>query len=84
MITTLLQHRLYPDDADVYVPYSAPFFNTDRDTTMQRYWYTNGHRLCLYVRKTYVQPRPHPARRSLSGDKTYTPLPGNALAGDSV
>ena len=41
-ITTLLQHRFYPDDADVYVPYSAPFFNTDRDTTMQRYWYTNG------------------------------------------
>ena len=41
-ITTLLQHRFYPNDMDIYVPYSAPFFNTDRDTTMQQYWYTNG------------------------------------------
>ena len=41
-ITTLLQHRFYPNDADIYVPYSAPFFRTDRDTTMQRYWYTTG------------------------------------------
>lgn len=41
-ITTLLQHRFYPDDADIFVPYAAPFFRTDRDTTMQRYWYTTG------------------------------------------
>ena len=41
-ITTLLQHRFYPNDADIYVPYSAPFFDTDRDTVMQRYWYTTG------------------------------------------
>ena len=41
-ITTLLQHRFYPNDMDIFVPYSAPFFRTDRDTTMQRYWYTTG------------------------------------------
>ena len=41
-ITTLLQHRFYPNDMDIFVPYSAPFFNTDRDTTMQQYWLTNG------------------------------------------
>ena len=41
-ITTLLQHAFYPEDMDVYVPYSAPFFDSDRDTTMQNYWYQNG------------------------------------------
>ena len=41
-ITTLLQHTFYPEDMDVYVPYSAPFFDSDRDTTMQNYWYQNG------------------------------------------
>ena len=25
-ITTLLQHTFYPNDMDIYVPYSAPFF----------------------------------------------------------
>ena len=37
-ITTLLQHAFYPEDMDVYVPY----FDSDRDTTMQNYWYQNG------------------------------------------
>lgn len=41
-ITTLLQHRFYPNDMDIFVPYAAPFFNTDRNTEMQRYWLTNG------------------------------------------
>ena len=41
-ITTLLQHAFYPNDMDIYVPYSAPFFRTDRDTLMQEYWYTHG------------------------------------------
>jgi len=41
-ITTLLQHRFYPNDMDIYVPYSAPFFDTDRDIEMQKYWYTTG------------------------------------------
>ena len=41
-ITTLLQHTFHPEDMDIYVPYSAPFFDTDRDTTMQNYWYQNG------------------------------------------
>jgi len=41
-ITTLLQHRFYPNDMDIFVPYSAPFFDTDRDTVMHRYWYNNG------------------------------------------
>lgn len=39
-ITTLLQHKFYPNDMDVFVPYAAPFFNTDRDLEMQKYWYT--------------------------------------------
>ena len=41
-ITTLLQHAFHPEDMDVFVPYSAPFFPSDRDTTMQSYWYLNG------------------------------------------
>ncbi len=41
-ITTLLQHTFHPEDMDIYVPYSAPFFDSDRDTTMQTYWYQNG------------------------------------------
>ena len=41
-ITTLLQHSFYPNDMDIFVPYSAPFFNTDRDTIMPQYWYTTG------------------------------------------
>ena len=41
-ITTLLQHKFYPEDMDIYVPYSAPFFNTDRDLEMQKYWYNTG------------------------------------------
>ena len=41
-ITTLLQHKFYPNDMDIFVPYSAPFFDTDRDLEMQKYWYTTG------------------------------------------
>ena len=41
-ITTLLQHTFYPQDFDIFVPYCAPFFNTDRDTVMYTYWYKNG------------------------------------------
>lgn len=41
-ITTLLQHTFYPEDADIFVPYSAPFFVSDRDTAMQTYWYSSG------------------------------------------
>lgn len=41
-ITTAIQHAYHPEDADIFLPYSAPFFDTDRDTTMQQYWYNNG------------------------------------------
>lgn len=41
-ITAALQHMYHPEDADIFVPYSAPFFNTDRDTLIQHYWYNNG------------------------------------------
>ena len=41
-ITTLLQHTFYPEDMDVFVPYSAPFFDSEKDTTMYKYWYYNG------------------------------------------
>lgn len=41
-ITTLLQHRFYPSDMDIYVPYSAPFFDSNCDTTMPQYWFTHG------------------------------------------
>jgi len=41
-ITTTIQHAYYPEDADIFIPYSAPFFDTDRDTVMQSYWYNNG------------------------------------------
>ena len=41
-ITTLIQHAYYPNDMDIFVPYSAPFFDTDRDKEMARYWYHTG------------------------------------------
>lgn len=41
-ITTLLQHTFFPNDMDIFVPYAAPFFDTDRDRAMQKYWYENG------------------------------------------
>ena len=39
---TLLQHAFHPEDADVFVPYCAPFFDTYCDKEMQHYWYNNG------------------------------------------
>lgn len=41
-ITTLLQHNFYPNDMDIYVPYSAPFFDSDRTLGMQSYWNNQG------------------------------------------
>lgn len=41
-ITTLLQHNFYPNDMDIYVPYSAPFFDSDRTLGMQTYWNNVG------------------------------------------
>lgn len=41
-ITTLLQHAFYPEDMDVFVPYAAPFFDSEKDTTMYQYWYYKG------------------------------------------
>lgn len=38
----LLQHAFHPEDADIFVPYSAPFFDTNCDTVMQTYWQTHG------------------------------------------
>ncbi len=56
---TLLQHAFYPEDADIFVPYCAPFFNSDRDTNMQQYWLNNGWNksyrdMFMAVRKTAV------------------------------
>ena len=39
---TLAQHAFHPEDADIFVPYVAPFFNTTKDTAMAHYWYNNG------------------------------------------
>lgn len=36
-ITTVMQHAFYPDDADCYVAYSAPFLGYYHDTRMQEY-----------------------------------------------
>ena len=41
-VTTLLQHTFFPNDMDVFVPYCAPFFESDRDRAMPKYWYNNG------------------------------------------
>lgn len=41
-ITTLLQHTFFPNDMDIFLPYSAPFFDTDRDREMTKYWHENG------------------------------------------
>jgi len=54
-IATLLQHKFYPNDMDIFVPYSAPFFNTDRDLELQKYWYNNGW--SPYFRNIYMTIR---------------------------
>ena len=41
-ITTLLQHTFYPNDMDIYAPYSAPFFESDRQLGMQNHWNNVG------------------------------------------
>ncbi len=61
-ITTALQHAYHPEDADIFLPYSAPFFDTDRDTVMQQYWYNNGwskefRDMFMVVRRTAIQDR---------------------------
>lgn len=41
-ITTLLQHTFFPDDMDIFLPYAAPFFDSDRSRDVQTYWRENG------------------------------------------
>lgn len=36
--TTAYQHAYHPEDADLFVPYSAPFCNIPGDTRMMQYW----------------------------------------------
>lgn len=38
----LLQHAFHPEDADIFVPYCAPFFDTTCNYEMQHYWFTHG------------------------------------------
>lgn len=61
-ITTAIQHAYHPEDADIFLPYSAPFFDTHRDTVMQQYWYNNGwskefRDMFMVVRRTAIQDR---------------------------
>ena len=39
-IVVAKQHTLYPDDADLFMPYSAPFCDGLNDTSMMAYWTT--------------------------------------------
>lgn len=41
-IATTIQHAFYPDDADCYVVYSAPFLGYYHDTRMQEYYMEHG------------------------------------------
>ena len=41
-IATVAQFTFHPEDADVFVPYVAPIFDSYCDTTMQQYWMQNG------------------------------------------
>jgi hypothetical protein len=67
-ITTTIQHAYHPEDADIFVPYSAPFFDTDRDTVMQSYWYNNGW--SKEFRELYMNVR----RQGVINRKTIYPL----------
>ena len=37
---TAYQHAYYPDDVDLYIPYSAPFCDGTNDMSMMAYWTT--------------------------------------------
>jgi len=41
-IATARQHAIYPEDADLFMPYSAPFCDGTTDTGMMAYWTTNS------------------------------------------
>ncbi len=60
-ITTLLHHTFYPADMDIFVPYAAPFFDSDRDRNMQKYWYNNGW--SKEFRDMYMAVRQHGIQR---------------------
>ncbi len=40
--TTFIQHALYPDDADLYVPYVAPLCDTPDDARTMQYYKANA------------------------------------------
>ena len=67
-ITTAIQHAYHPEDADIFIPYAAPFFDTDRDTVMQHYWYNNGW--SKEFRDLYMNVR----RQGVINRKTIYPL----------
>lgn len=78
-ITTAIQHAYHPEDADIFLPYSAPFFDTDRDTVMQQYWYNNGWNqefrdMFMAIRRTAIQNKEtiYPIYKKMNAGKDTT------------
>lgn len=77
-ITTLLQHTFFPDDMDIFVPYSAPFFESDRERGMTRYWYNNGW--SKEFRDLFMNVR----QQGLANEKTIFPIFEKMGGGDNT
>ena len=60
--TTFLQHALFPDDADLYVPYVAPLCDTPNDARTMQYYKANAwdeelrHRINAIQREMLTNP----------------------------
>lgn len=87
-ITTALQHMYHPEDADIFLPYSAPFFESDRDTLMTPYWYNNGWDqelldLFMNIRKRAIlnQPTMYPIFQKMNAGTDNTPAHLDSILG---
>ena len=75
--TTFIQHALYPDDADLYVPYVAPFCDTPNDARTMQYYKANAwdeelrHRIIAIQREMLTDPDVY--KQSSEWTKYYNP-----------
>lgn len=54
-VATAIQHALYPDDADCFVPYVGPMLNGVNDLRPQEYWLTKTWTPELREHALYIQ-----------------------------
>lgn len=76
-VTTAIQHLFHPEDADIFVPYAAPFYDSDRDSLTLHYWYNNGWN------KEYRDLFANIRRQALSNKDRIYPIFEKMMAGNN-